>query len=158
MIFNDQLDSNTSHTVLNVLAPVRLVCLGHAGLAPGVYKVEGDLRCKFISIADQRLLGAGLLTVTYHEAGAPTTPYVGKEEPIPKMTYMEPVLEKPGMEVVPQEKCELVEDTKSEGEAVVEGTIDTDSEPLVILEDKPKRRGRPSKVREMQPVNEDATV
>jgi len=158
MIFNDQLDCNTSHTVLDVKAPVRLVCLGHAGIAPGIYKVEGDLRCKFISVADQRLLGAGLLTVTYHEAGAPTTPYVGKEVPIPTMEYVTPALEQPGIEIKSQEKCELVQDTKSEGESVVEGSIDTDSEPFVILEDKPKRRGRPPKAREMQPVNEDAVV
>ena len=163
MIFNDALDANTSHTVLNVKAPVRLVCLGHAGLAPGIYKIEGDLRSKFITIADQRLLGAGLLTVTYHEAGAPTTPYVGKEEPQPAAEVVTPVLTQPDISIASQEKANLVEEVKTGGEAVKETfeNISEDNEPVVILDDeKPKRRGRPpkAKVTEMQPVNEEAIL
>jgi len=162
MIFNSALDCNTSHTVLDVKAPVRLVCLGHAGIAPGVYKMEGDLRPKFITEADQRLVLAGLLTVTYHEAGAPTTPYVGKETPVPTMEYVTPEKERPAIEIITEEKCKLVESTETGGTASeghdFDNAIGTDEEPIVVLDDKPKRRGRPPKAKEMQPVNEDATV
>ncbi len=164
MIFNDALDANTSHTVLNVKAPVRLVCLGHAGIAPGIYKMEGDLRSKFITIADRRLLEVGLLTVTYHEAGAPTEAYVGKETPQPKAEIVTPELAEPEISIQSEEKANLVEETKDEGEAIKETfeNISGDNEPVVILDDeKPKKsRGRPPKAKatEMKPIDEEAIV
>lgn len=153
MIFN-VVQPGVSHTVLDIKAPVRLICLGHAGLAPGIYTVEGDLRPKFITEADQRLILAGLLTVTYHEAGAPTTPYVGVEQAPPKSEMADPQVQAPQIEIKSVEKARLVSDTKTEGTAVIEGNYDEDNEPIVILDDKPKKRGRPAKAKEtvMQPV------
>lgn len=64
MIFTD-IDKTQPHTVLMVTEPVRLACLSFAGLARGVYYMQGDFRPKITKVHDRRLLDAGLIALRF---------------------------------------------------------------------------------------------
>jgi hypothetical protein len=64
MMFND-VDKSKPHTVLMVAEPVRLACLSFAGLARGVYYIQGDFRSKITKMHDRRLVEAKLIALRF---------------------------------------------------------------------------------------------
>jgi hypothetical protein len=79
MLFND-VDKSKPHTVLMVTEPVRLACLSFAGLARGVYYIEGDFRCKIAKMHDKRLLQAGLIALRFISDTEKPDDFVKSEE------------------------------------------------------------------------------
>ena len=64
MLFND-VDKSKPHTVLMISEPVRLAALSFAGLARGVYYIQGDFRPKISKPHDRRLVQVGLIALRY---------------------------------------------------------------------------------------------
>jgi hypothetical protein len=64
MLFND-IDKSKPYTVLMVSEPTRLACLSFAGLARGVYYIQGDFRSKISKPHDKRLVQAGLIALRF---------------------------------------------------------------------------------------------
>lgn len=109
--------SKLPHTVLMIGAPVRLDWLFSAVLSRGVYYVEGDLRSKVSTRLGQRQIQAGLVKLEY----------VGETAKPPVV-----VIETPQAIEVPREV--LTPDSEV-----------TETEPIVILDDSPKKGKKKAK-------------
>jgi hypothetical protein len=67
-------DETRPYSVITVREPVKIMPLRRAPLAPGVYKIQGDIRGKLGHVRDRRLQASNIFTVDYVE-GEPREKY-----------------------------------------------------------------------------------
>ena len=149
MIFTD-IDKTQPYTVMMVTEPVRLACLSFAGLARGVYYIQGDFRQKIRKVHDMRLVEAGLVALRFISETEKPAEYVepkSTEKPIE--VNVDPA-SKPEMPVIPRDadmntpeaQAAFDESQQEEGE---DETVEVIPERKVIAEE-------PAHINSLEPV------